>query len=123
HITVLLANPDLTAERRAQIEASRAALQTDLRSVRAQSAATSNRAAVATIQLTLTTREKSAVPAPPSRIDRTLDEAGRIIAWEGIALLYGLVVAGPFALVGLLGWFAARQRRRSIEARLLARSP
>jgi Domain of unknown function (DUF4349) len=122
HITVLLANPDLTAERRAQLEADRTQLQNDLRSVRAQKAATSNRAALATIQLTLTTSERSITPVPASRIHRTLDKAGRIITWEGIALLYGLVVVAPLALVGMLGWFAARQRRRSIEARLLARS-
>jgi hypothetical protein len=122
HIAVLLANTDLTAERRAQLEADRAQLQTDLRAVRTQSAATSHKAALATIQLTLTTKERSATPARSSRIDRTLDEAGRILTWEGVALLYGLVVAAPVALVGLLGWFGARQRRRSIEARLLARS-
>ena len=122
HITILLVNPDLTAERRAQLEADRARLETDLRFTRAQSKGVSDRASYATIQLALTTSEKSAVPAPASRIDRTLDEAGRILTWEGVALLYALVVAGPFALVGLLGWFAARQRRRTIEERLLARS-
>src|SRR5262249_16877501 len=122
HITALLANPDLTVERRAQLEADRAQLQTDLRVVRTQSKGVSDRAAYATIQLTLTTKETSAVPAPSSRIDRTLDKAGRIIAWEGIALLYPVVVAAPLAVVALLAWFVARERRRSIEARLLARS-
>ncbi len=122
HITVLLANPNLTAERRAQLEVDRAQLQTDLRSVRTQTTGVSDRAAYGTIQLTLTTKQTSTTPVPASRVDRTLDEAGRIITWEGIALLYAIVVAGPLAVVGLLGWFGARQRRRSIEARLLARS-
>ena len=103
HITALLANPDLTPERRAQLEAQRAQLQSDLRSIRQQSAGVSQQAALATIQLTLATKEGSAVPAPASRVRRTLDEAGRILAWEGVALLYGLVVVGPFAL--------ARRRR------------
>ena len=122
HITALLANPDLTAERRAELQARRDQLQTDLRRIRQQSAGVSQRAATATIQLTLATKEQSSTPVPASRVRRTLDEAGRILTWEGVALLYGLVVAGPFALVGAVAWVGARMRRRSVESRLLARS-
>ena len=64
------------------------------------------------------------MPAPASRVRRTLDEAGRILAWEGVALLYGLVVVGA-----LRTWPAAsRLARRTAPAgaartaRLLARS-
>jgi hypothetical protein len=122
HITALLADPNLTPDRRAQLETRRAQLQTDLRSTRLQSAGISKQASLATIQLTLATKQKSATPAPASRLRRTVHEAGRILTWEGIAVLYCLVVAGPFALVGALAWFGARMRRRSIESRLLARS-
>jgi hypothetical protein len=122
HITALLANPDLTAERRTQLQARRDQLQTELRNVRQQSAGISQQAALATIQLSLTTKETSETPAPASRARRTLDEAGRILTWEGVALLYGLVVVGPFVLVGALAWLAARTRRRGEERRLLARS-
>jgi hypothetical protein len=121
HITALLASPDLTPERRAQLEAQRVQLQSALRGIRQQSAGVSQQAALATIQLTLTTNEKSAAPAPASRVRRTLDEAGRILAWEGVALLYGLVVIGPFALVGAAAWLGARTRKRAEERRLLAR--
>lgn len=122
HITALLANPDLTPERRAQLTARRGQLQTDLRRIRQQSAGVSQQASMATIQLALATKEKSAGPVPVSRVHRTLDEAGRILAWEGVALLYGLVVVGPFALFGALAWIGTRMRRRNVENRLLARS-
>ena len=50
-----------------------------------------------------------------SRIDDVKD----VLAWEGIALLYVLVVAGPFVLLGILVWLALRVRRRQVETRLL----
>ena len=122
HITALLANPDLTPERRAQLQARRDQLQTDLRRIRQQSSSVSQQASMATIQLALVTKEHSTTPAPAPRVRRTLDEAGRILAWEGVALLYGLVIVGPFALVGAVAWAGARMRRKSVEGRLLARS-
>ena len=121
HITALLAKPDLTTARRTQLEAQRAQLQTDLRRIRRQESGVSQQAALATIQLTLATKDGAGTPAPTSRARRTLDEAGRILAWEGVALLYGLVVVGPFALVALIVWLGARSRRRGEEDRLLAR--
>ena len=42
-----------------------------------------------------------------------------MLAWEAIALLYFLVVAGPFLLLGFLVWLALRLRRRQVETRLL----
>ena len=122
HITALLANPNLTPERRAQLTARRDQLQTDLRRIRQQSAGVSQQASMATIQLALATKEHSTTPTPASRVRRTLDEAGRILTWEGVALLYGLVVAGPFVLFGGLAWVGTRMRRRNVESRLLARS-
>ena len=35
------------------------------------------------------------------------------------ALLYVVVVAGPFVLLGILIWLALRLRRRQVETRLL----
>jgi len=122
HVTALLANPDLTAERRARLEAERAQLQATLRATHQQRAGTARQAAFATIQLALTTKEQSGAPVAPSRLRRSLDEAGRILTWEGVALLYALVVVVPFALVGALVWYAGRARRRNEEARLLTRS-
>jgi len=39
--------------------------------------------------------------------------------WEGVAVLYALVVAGPIALVALLAWLARRLVRRREDERLL----
>jgi hypothetical protein len=122
HISALLANPDLTPVRRAELEAQRAQLQTTLRAFRLQRSGTAKQAALATIQLTLATKEQSTTAPPPSRFHRSLDELGRVLTWEGIAVLYAAAVALPFALVGAAVWLAARMRRRGDERRLLARS-
>ena len=39
------------------------------------------------------------MPVPQSRIDRTLDEALNVLAWEAIVLLYAVIVVAPIALV------------------------
>ena len=44
------------------------------------------------------------VPPVPSRLDRALDQAGEILAWEASAVLYALVVLGPLALLALAAW-------------------
>ena len=122
HITALLANPDLTATRRVELEAQRAALQAVLRRERQQRGSTARQAALATIQLTLATKQQSATPLPSSRFRRSLHQLGRVLAWEGIGAVYAVAVTLPFALVGLLVWVGARTRRRGEERRLLARS-
>ena len=121
HVTALLQDPALASERRAALAAQRAGLQRRLAEQRRARSGTAQRAAYATIQLSLATKEQAATPAAGSRLDRTLDEAGRILAWEGVALLYALVVVGPFALLGALAWLGLRLRRRAEEDRLLAR--
>jgi hypothetical protein len=42
-----------------------------------------------------------------------------VLAWEAIALLYGVVVAGPFVVLGILVWLALRWSRRRETSRLL----
>jgi hypothetical protein len=123
HVATLLADPGLTPERRAQLLARREQLQNALRNARRQRVDTAGQAALATIQLTLATKAQSTTPSPASRWRRSLDEAGRILAWEGIALLYAVAVTAPFGLVGGLLWLGARARRRGGERRLLARTP
>lgn len=121
HVTALLADTGITAERRAQLEGERGRLQTSLRGLRQQESGVAQQAAFATVRLSLATDAAAAVPPPPSRARRTLDRAGEILAWEGVAALYALVVLAPLALLGGVAWFAARTRRRNVENRLLAR--
>ena len=83
-------------------------LRESLRSTRAE-------AATSTVNVTLTTEEIEAVPIGGSRLDGIKD----VLAWEAIAVLYTLVVAGPFIVLGVLVWVALRLRRRQVETRLL----
>ena len=121
HITALLTDTTLTSVRRADLESQRTDLQAALRATHQSRTGTANEARYATIQLQLQTAAKAIAP-PPSRAKRILDQAGRILAWEGAAVLYALVIGGPFALLGATLAFTTRARRRGEESRLLARS-
>jgi hypothetical protein len=121
HVTALLTDTTLTSVRRAELEAQRTELQDALRGTHQSRAGTANDARYATIQLQLQTATKAVAP-PPSDVDRILRQAGRILALEGVAVLYALVLVGPFALIAATLAFASSARRRSEEARLLARS-
>ena len=72
-------------------------------------------ARTATIYLSLTTEEIEASAGGGSRLDDVKD----VLAWEAIALLYVLVVAGPFLILALLVWLAVRLLRRREATRLL----
>ena len=73
----------------------------------------------ARISLQLTTRKAAAQHAQPGRFDRFWGDAGDILGKEAIAVLYALVVAGPFAILALLALLAERTRRRRADHRLL----
>jgi hypothetical protein len=76
---------------------------------------TNAEARTATIYLSLTTEEIQPAAVGGSRLDDVKD----VLGWEAIALLYVVVVAGPFVLLGILVWLALRLRRRQVETRLL----
>jgi hypothetical protein len=77
---------------------------------------TNTEARTATVYLTLTTEEiQPAAGGGGSRLNDVKD----VLAWEAIALLYFLVVAGPFIVLGLLIWLTLRVTRRRQETRLL----
>jgi hypothetical protein len=75
----------------------------------------------ARVELGLTTPAQHAA-APPSRFDRTLDDAGSVLLRELEILLYALVVAGPLLLLGAAGIATARAARRRADRRLLERT-
>jgi hypothetical protein len=74
------------------------------------------------MQLTIATPDVLGTAAATSRLDRTLDEALNVLAWEGIVLLAVAIVIAPFALVLLVAWLGRRLYRRQEEERLLAAS-
>ena len=119
-ITARLESQDLDAETTAALEARRRALRSELRAVRSQIAGTNAEARMSTIQLGIVTPDSFGAVVPGSRIDRTIDEALNVLAWEGVVALGMLIVLAPFALVGLAVWLGRRVYRRHEEERLLA---
>ena len=111
-----------TGAERARLLERRAQAQAQLRELRANRAATAEAARNATIQLDLRTEEGSGVAAPGSRLDRAIDKAVEILAWEAVVVLALAVALAPVALVALAVWGARRARRRREEDRLLAAS-
>jgi hypothetical protein len=111
-----------TAAERARLLERRAQAQAQLRELRASRAATAEAARNATIALDLRTDDGSGVAAPGSRLDRALDKALGVLAWEAVVVLALAVALAPLALVALAVWGARRARRRREEDRLLAAS-
>ena len=110
-----LENPNLSDEERAVLQARLADARRRLSDLRASLSATRAEARFATISLDLTTERIE----PAVVEDGRLDDLKQILAWEGTALLYVLVIAGPFVLLGILIWLGLRFRRRQSETRLL----
>jgi hypothetical protein len=73
----------------------------------------------ARVSLELTTKKPAAQHVEPGRFGRFWDNSGDILGKEAIAVLYALVVAGPFLLLGALVLVAERTRRRRADHRLL----
>ena len=77
---------------------------------------------MATVTLSLTTEKSAAVPAGKSRLDRALEQAGEVLAWEAAAVVLFLVAVGPIALLAVLAWLGLRVARRRADDRLLERA-
>src|SRR5687768_6231093 len=114
-IQAQLRSPTLSDADRAVLQSRLANARQKLRDLRAGLGGTRADAKTATIYLTLTTEEIQPEAVGGSRLDDIKD----VLAWEAIALLYVLVVAGPFVILGLLVWLSLRLRRRQVETRLL----
>ena len=119
-IRARLESESLDPQTEAVLRARLQTLRTELVSIRRGLAATNAEARMSTIQLSVVTSDASGAVAPSSRIDRTIDEALNVLAWEGVVALGLLIVLAPFALVGLAAWLGRRVYRRHEEERLLA---
>ena len=95
-------------------------LRSELTELRTGISSTEAEARMSTIQLTVVTPGAFGAVAPPSRIDRTIDEALNVLAWEGVVALGLLIVLAPFAFVAFAAWLGRRLYRRREEERLLA---
>jgi hypothetical protein len=121
-IRARLTRPDLTPGQRASLEVQLVRAQRAAAALRAERAKLARTASLATISLTLTTRQAAAAPHHDSRAVRTLRDAGSILLLELAFGLFGLIVAAPLALLAGLALIAARVARRRADDRLLGRA-
>jgi hypothetical protein len=110
-----LESTTLSDARRAVLKSRLADARAKLKGLRDGLAGTRAEAKTATIYLSLTTEKIEPAASGDSPIDNIKD----VLAWEAIGLLYALVIAGPFVVVGFAVWLALRLRRRQVNTRLL----
>jgi hypothetical protein len=116
-----LQSGSLSAPQRVEIQIKLANARHALTQLRRARTGTLASAATADISLELTTRQHAVVVThhPRGRFGRLLGSAAGFLALEGIIVLYALIVLSPLVLLGGLGWWLLRERRRR-EERLLA---
>jgi hypothetical protein len=119
-IRARLATETLDAQTEAVLRAKLQTFRSELTKLRTGISSTQAEARMSTVQLTVVTPGAIGAVAPPSRIDRAIDEALNVLAWEGVIALGMLIVLAPFALVAFAAWLGRRLYRRHEEDRLLA---
>jgi hypothetical protein len=112
---------NVTSAERVQLERRLAIERNRLTAQQKRLRATVRRAELARVALTLVTPTPKA-SAAPGRFDRTLDDAGSVLARELEILLYALVVVGPLLVLGGIGIAIGRAQRRRSDTRLLERT-
>ena len=118
-IRARLESETLDAQTEAVLRSRLQTLRAELRTLRTGIAATNAEARMSTIQLAIVTPGATGAVVPTSRIDRTIDEALNVLAWEAVIVLGILIVLAPFALVAIAAWLGHRLYRRREEERLL----
>ncbi len=119
-IVARLETESLDAQTEAVLRSRLQTLRGELRGLRSGIAGTNAEARMSTIQLTVVTPGAFGAVAPPARLDRTVDEALNVLAWEAVIVLAVLIVMAPFALAAFAAWLGRRFYRRREEERLLA---
>jgi hypothetical protein len=115
-ILAQLESDTISAETRAVLQSRLNASRQRLTQLRESLRATNAEGRTATVYLTLTTEQiEPGAVGGGSRLDGIKD----VLAWEAIAALYALVVAGPILLLGIVVWLGLRPARRRETARLL----
>jgi len=119
-IAARLESESLDAQTEAVLRSRLQTLRSELRELRVGIASTNAEARMSTIQLTVVTPGAFGAVAPPARLDRTIDEALNVLAWEAVVVLAVLIVMAPFVLVAFAAWLGHRLYRRREDERLLA---
>jgi Domain of unknown function (DUF4349) len=117
-----LQSGSLSASQRVEIQIRLADAEHSLKLTRKAKSGTLASGATADISLTLTTHKSSVAVGhhKSGRFGRLLGSAAGFLGLEGIVVLYALVVLSPVLVLGGLGWWLVRERRRREETRLLA---
>ncbi len=102
--------------------AERTRLLAQIASLRRQRTETNRQAAFATVNLDLTTHAPEEPAPAPGRLGRALDDAVGILLAELVIAAYALIVASPFLMLLIAGFFGNRAYRRSADQRLLERA-
>ena len=119
-IRARLASENLDSQTEAVLRSKLQTLRAELPELRVGISSTQAEARMSTIQLAVVTPGALGAVVPPSRIDRAIDEALNVLAWEAVIALGLLIVFAPFALLALAAWLGRRLYRRHEEERLLA---
>jgi hypothetical protein len=111
----------LTPGQRAALEQRLAGDRRRIKTLTSTMDAITRRAQLARVVLTLVTARSHAA-ATRGRFERTIDDAGSVLAREGEILLYALLVVGPLLAVGGAAIAVGRAQRRRSDRRLLERA-
>jgi hypothetical protein len=114
-IETLEAKSELTPTERARLEAAKRTV----RQLTRGRTSLEREGAYAKFSLQLTSQEAAEKQEAPGRFDQFWGDAKNILGKEAIAVLYALVIVGPFAILAALAFFAERTRRRRADHRLL----
>jgi hypothetical protein len=114
-IETLEAKNSLTSAERARLETARRTV----RQLTRGRMSLERQGAYGRVSLQLTTRNAATKQEAPGRFESFWGDAGNILGKEAIAVLYALVIVGPFAILAALALFAERARRRRADHRLL----
>jgi hypothetical protein len=117
-----LKDPTLNENERSRLEAKIVQAKRGLANAQRGRAGVLRQSRFAKLDLAFTTEKREEPAAPPSDLEKTLDDAAGILAAELGVLLFVLIAGAPFIALALLAWFGARAMRRSAGRRVLERA-
>lgn len=117
-----LADPNLTAARRIELQHQLAAAQNRLKALLGERGGTIREGRLATVSVGFTTAKRQAGAHQPGRIGRAAHDAVTLLVKVAAGAVYVVILLGPLVVLGLMLFLIARAVRRRGEGRLLARA-